>query len=262
MEIPKELRRFNLERPAPPKNRRLVCTGEGPPKSGKSRFFYETFPEPRLAIDLDLSSDSVIEDHIEDEATLIKRVFIPAKHDKSHDREICDELVELYEAVAAKGQFRSVMIDEGLALYTLCRRAFLDGLDFGDASQQDYTPINSRMSRFFTLAKQNRFNLYIPHRQTKERVQVKSSRTGKWGSQETGDWKYAGWKNALYDSQCHLVFGKETSTTGKRTVTEFTATIKTCVRAKVEGKVLRDEAISLPIVGSLVFPQSEEEDWS
>lgn len=261
MQIPKELRRFGLEAPAVPKRRRLVLTSEGGPGTGKTDLFYRTFPRPGLVINIDLNDEGVSERYSEDDI-LIKRIVMPAEHDKNHDREIADELIELYESSVKGDFFRSVMMDEGAAIYTLMRRAFLDGLDFGDSPQTDYTPINSRMARFYTLAKQNRFNLYIPHRQKKERVRVKT-RSGRWGSEETGAYVCSGWGNALYDSQCHIRMTKDPQF-GKRgnLISKFKAEVLKCTaRSSVEGTVLLDDAISLPMLGELVFPASEESDW-
>lgn len=262
MDIPKRLEKFGLVKPTVPKRRRLVCTSEGGPGVGKTDFFYRTFPKPSLTINIDLNDEGVTEKYA-DKDVLVKRVPVPAEHDKARDRGIFDELMELYETSVAGDWFRSVMIDEGAALYTLCRRAFLDGLDFGEADQKDYTPINSRMSRFYTLAKQERFNLYIPHRQKKERARVKNPRSGKWGSEETGRMIYSGWKDALYESQCHLLMRKDPQKNSKgKLLSKFEAEIVKCTaNSEIEGRVLFDDDINLPNLGELVFPQSDAKDW-
>lgn len=263
MQIPADLRKFNLTAPATPKRRRLVMTSEGGPGVGKTDLFYRTFPGPKLVINIDLNAEGVEERYVDDDV-LIKRVVIPAKHKREKDKLILNELMELYETSVTKDYFRSVMIDEGVALYTLTRRSFLEGLDFGDAPQTDYTAINSRMSKFYTLAKQYRFNLYIPHRQKKERVPgEKNPRTGKRPSVETGLMVCGGWKDALYESQCHIRLTKnpQFNSKGKR-ISKFEGQIIKCTaRESLEGTVLYDDEIGLDVIGPMVFPESNEKDW-
>lgn len=259
--IPKELRKYGLIRPSAPKQRRLVLTSEGGPGVGKTDLFYRSFPDPKLVINIDLNDEGVSERYEENDV-LIHRVMAPKDHDMKRDRRIFDEIMEIYAISAENKLFRSIMIDEGAAFYTLCRRAYLDSLDFGEADQKDYTEINAAMASIYTLAKQERFNLYIPHRQTDERQRLRNPRTGKWGSQLTGGQVYKGWKFATYESQLHLLLRKNPIFERGKRISKFEAEILKCTaRERIEGKVLLDEAISLPILGTLVFPQSEEEDW-
>lgn len=280
MKIPDELKKFNLEHAKREVKRRLICTSEGGPGCGKTDLFYRTAPRPALVIQLDLNDEGVREQYSEDEDILFKNVIVPpfTIHDKAQrlkDMEIyISQVRDLYVPSATKGYFRSIMIDEGVALYTLVRRSFLEDLSFGGAPQTSYAPINAAMARFYTLAKQQRINLYIPHRQTDERTAE--------GTAPSGRKKAGGWKDSLYESQVHLVMEKDPSFditkcgdcdrqrkacrcdkfVKRNAADKFTATIAKCTaRTKIEGQVLTGSEINWQTLGQLVFPHSEESDW-
>lgn len=280
MKIPDELKKFNLTSANREVKRRLVCTSEGGPGCGKTHLFYSSAPRPALVIQGDLNDEGVREQYADDEDIVFQDVIVPpfTNHDEAvrkADMKIYTEQVrDLFIPSVTKGYFRSVMVDEGSWLYTLVRRAFLVDLSFGGSPQSSYAPINAAMSRFYTLAKQHRVNLYIPHRQTDERNAE--------GTAPSGKQKAAGWKQALYESQIHLLLEKdaafdvtkcnECNRVRKQCRCEkfskpnfadkFIATIMKCTaRTKIEGMVLRGDDINWPTLGQLVFPASEESDW-
>lgn len=292
MQIPKELERFGLVQAKAPVRRRLVLTSEGGPGVGKTDLFYRSAPRPALVIQLDMNDEGLRERH-EGEDIVFKDVIVPPTKpdredaDRRADMLIYKEVRDLYVAAVSKLYFRSVMIDEGLALYELVRRSFLVGLGFGESSQQSYTPVNSAMDRFYTLAKQHRVNLYIPHRQTDEREEGINT-NGKKTSTPTGRKKIAGWKHSLYTSQCHLLLEKDSHfdpaacgacglkrKTGPKSqgctcdkfvkqdpLSKFTATITKCTsRSKIEGMVLIGNEIHWKTIGMLCYPHSTESDW-
>ncbi len=259
--------------PKKPARRRLVLTSEGGPGTGKTDFFYRTAPRPALVINLDLNGEGIEERYAEDDV-LIKRVPVPpmaifndsarSEERRKQDADLFTEIRDLYRIAVEKDYFRSIMIDEGKALWELARRSYLHSLDFGAAKQTSYTPINGAMSRFYQLAKLNRFNLYIPHRQTDERGEH-ITQDGKKTSVPTGEKKYAGWSQALYESQCHLLLTKDdkwANGNGKDSLGKFDAVITKCTaNTKIEGMMLSGEDITWANIGQLVFPMSEDSDW-
>jgi len=292
MKIPSELAKFGLEYAKPPVRRRIILTSEGGPGVGKTHIFYASAPRPALVIQLDMNDEGLRENYDKDLDILFKTVVVPPfiTHDEVQrlkDMSIYTQLRDLYNLSVTKDYFRSIMIDEGWALYTLVRRAFLTDLSFGGASQPSYAPINSAMDRFYTLAKQHRTNLYIPHRQTDER-EVAFSSGGKKTSVPTGGLVAAGWKQSLYASQCHLLLGKDPAFNpllcsncelprngngkarrcacakfGKRNpIDKFEATIIKCTaNTRVEGMMLQGDDINWATLGQLIFPATSEEDW-
>jgi hypothetical protein len=263
MKVPADLQRFGLQSPRKPARRRLVCTSEGGPGTGKTDLFYRTFPRPALVIDLDLNGSAIEERHLDDDV-LIKRVVVPPLIHKTEDRRKQDEVLfaevrDLYRAAIEKDYFRSYMIDNGTALYDLCRRAYLTDLDFGAAPQTSYVGINSVMSRFYQLAKQHRCTLYIPHRQTEERVES-YTKAGKKTSTPTGELKYSGWKNALYESSLHLLLTKDPKHQGKTEMFDCQI-VKCSSNHRVEGLLLTGNDITYRNLGMLAYPQSEESEW-
>lgn len=280
MKIPDELKKFNLQYAKREVKRRLICTSEGGPGTGKTDLFYRTAPRPALVIQGDLNDEGVREQYSDDEDIVFHDVIVPpfTVHDEAQrikDMKIyAEQIRDLYNPAVTKGYFRSIMIDEGVWLYTLVRRSFLTDLSFGGAPQSSYAPINAAMSRFYTLAKQHRVNLYIPHRQ-------KDSRTED-GKAPSGEKQAGGWKDAIYEAQVHLVLAKDTKfdvtkcgdcdrnrkqcrcdVFAKQNIADkFTATITKCTqRTKIEGTTLKGSDIAWPVLGQLVFPHSEESDW-
>ncbi len=248
MKVPQDLQRFNLMQPKKPARRRLVLTSEGGPGTGKTDFFYRTAPRPALVINLDLNGEGIEERYAEDDV-LIKRVPVPP--------------MAIFND-SARSEERRKQDADLLALWELARRSYLHSLDFGAAKQTSYTPINGAMSRFYQLAKLNRFNLYIPHRQTDERGEH-ITQDGKKTSVPTGEKKYAGWSQALYESQCHLLLTKDdkwANGNGKDSLGKFDAVITKCTaNTKIEGMMLSGEDITWANIGQLVFPMSEDSDW-
>lgn len=288
MKIPADLQQFNLVGPSKPARRRLVATGEGGEGSGKTDFFLRTYPKPALVIQLDLNDEGLREKHL-GEDILFNDVIVPPlplayKNEERRlaDMKIAASVRDLYVKSIEKDYFRSIMIDEGMALYTLARRAFLQSLDFGEAPETSYAPINTYMERFYKLAKQHRVNLYIPHRQVEERKEHVSKTTGKISSVRTGNMICGGWKSALYESQCHVLFTKDKNFKPdtcrecdekkskcrcekfkrKNPADKFDLQIIKCTaNTNVEGMILSGEDITLANLGQLVFPLSDESDW-
>ena len=263
--LPPSLKRFNLVGATKPARRRLVMTGEGGPGTGKTDFFYRTFPRPALVIQLDLN-DEGIRERYEGRDIFFKDIIVPPFIVHDEDQRAKDMIIamlvrDLYKESVNLDCFRSIMIDEGKALYTLARRAFLLNLDFGGSSQQSYAPINAYMARFFTLAKQHRLNLYISHRQEDERESGYSN-SGKRTSIPTGNKQIAGWKDALYESQCHVLFTKDEKYKGKIPSAKFDMRVLKCTaNTSVEGFTFNGDDITLANLGQMIWPTSEESDW-
>jgi hypothetical protein len=291
MTIPPELAKYNLQQAERVVKRRLVLTAEGGPGVGKTDLFYRSAPRPALVIQLDMNDEGLRERYVGDDI-VFKDVIVPpfiGPHDEAQrlkDMAIFEDVRNLYNTSVIKGYFRSVMIDEGAALYMLVRRACLQGLGFGESSQTAYASVNTAMDRFYTLAKQHRVNLYVPHRQTDEREDSYTA-NGTKTSTPTGGKKFKGWKESLYASQCHLLLEKDETfdpqacgacglkrKTGKgagctcdkfvkqNPVDKFRATVKKCTaRTQVEGTVLFGDDINWATLGQLVFKHSDEDDW-
>lgn len=254
MGLPTEFSKFNLVGPKKPARRRLVMTGEGGPACGKTDFFYRTFPRPALAIQLDLNDEGIRERYVGQDL-YFKDVIVPTyigdhtEAQRAKDMVIATEVRNLYAEAAKGNYFRSIMVDEGEELWTLARRAFLTDLGFGGSSRPSYAGPNAWMKRFYTLAKQNRVNLYIPHRQ----------KDGQDGAASSSKKEHGGWKKALYESQCHVVFAKNAEEDG---LDKFTMTVMKCTaNTSVEEQVFTGRDISLPNLGQTIFPLSDEEDW-
>jgi len=121
---------------------------------------------------------------------------------KSHDRELVDELMELYETSVTKDLFRSVMIDEGGCTLYADPARLPRWVGLWRQRSEKTTLRSTRMTRFYTLAKQQRFNLYIPPSEEGDcasRIHAPASGAAE---AEVGLWR--GWKDALYGSRCHL----------------------------------------------------------
>lgn len=289
MPLPKEYEKYGFSE-RKKVVRRLVATGEGGPGRGKSRLGYLTMPRPLLIIQGDMNDEHLREelgDELSETVHLKEIVFPPfigvhsaKQRDKDYDN-FKDNLRSLYTDAVLGGYFRSIMIDEGMWLYNVVRRAYLEDLGFGGEKQQSYSSVNSAMSRFYTLAKQNKINLYIPHRQVDEREKYKTD-SGSMGSRQTGRKVAGGWKDSLYESQIHFLFDYnedyDPSFCAKCEKTrkqckcskfvkppisdKFQATIIKCsAKPGLIGRVLVGDEIAWPVIGQLVFPNSEESDW-
>lgn len=259
MQIPNELKKFNLKSPGVPKNRRLILMVSGATGTGKTDLMLRSAPRPLLVINIDRNLEPLEAKYANDEDILYKEVHLPRRVDQDKDSVVWKEIHELYSVSVEKHLFRSVLIDTGDGIYELVRRAKLGTLDFGDVPRSLYSVVNANLKWVYSHAKDHGINLCVTHRLTPKYVQTKNPKSGRDMSVETNELKAAGWKDSEYEVQMHVKLEKNPKLTG---LERYKATIVKCTAdPDVEGEELEGEDISFPILAVKACPWSKLADW-
>lgn len=249
MKVPKSLEKYGLEAPEDNvEGKHLVMTCEGETGVGKSDFFIRSAPDPLLVINLDRNLKGMIEKYA-DRDILVKHIRMP-KFDKkqkgpeqqARDMDLLQEILDLYMDALECGDFKSIMIDTGDALYELARRGILGGgLEFGDAKRTDFAPVNAFMKAFFDEAKSNPVNFLMTLHMKDEYK----------GANSTGNRTRSGWKGSIQCSQCHVALSKDMSESG---LDKFLLHVVKCtINTDVEGQTLQGKEISFKMLQDLVY---------
>lgn len=257
--------------PVAQKRRRLVLGVEADTKSGKTRLLF-TSPKPLLLLNLDMNSEGQEDEAIEEaeEGIFIYNVAMPDLIDKDKDKEQfikCRQMV--FDAIAT-GFFRTVATDTGDALWELCRRGYIGGIDFGSAKNQaDYAVPNGAMRRIFRAVRAQNEVSYIT---TQRLMDERETLNGKKTINLTGNQVMAGWKSTRYETHCLVRLAKELDYTcdkstcqgrkgcidpAKHQQNRYSCTITESQFAG-EGTVLRGADITFQRIALAVHPKTQE----
>lgn len=252
--LPNSLKKFKLQPPSVPEKRRLVMTSEADTGCGKSSFALRTMPRPLLVIDADDNLEPIMGQYLGDDDIHIYKVLIPDEYEmgnKEHqdrDKRIWGDMMALYLEALSSGYYRSIMFDGGQDIWELCRRATLPngGMEFGSDKRTDYALANAAMAKLFDAAKASDVNFYM----------TLSTKPEYKGANATGRTIAAGWKGTIQKSQLHIRLFKDI---GEEMPDKFKCEIVKCsARSEAEGWVLTGDEIAFPVLGTKVYPSTED----
>lgn len=228
--------------------KRLVINVEAPEKSGKTDFALNS-PGPIGYADFDTGLEGVGHKfaskkkiHVKDYTGVSLAMRTPGA---------VVNYAAMYEGFAAEQMallqdpyIRTVVWDTGSEAWELLRMA-----RFGKLMQvmpHQYGPVNAEFRRLIRLAFAMGKNLVMLHKMQDEYINDKS----------TGRLKRQGFKDAAYMSQINVLLFRDAER-------RFQMQIKDCrMNPAVDGLILDITGINpWPLLGTLVFPDTQEADW-
>lgn len=269
--LPKQFHGLGIRMPQEQKRRRLVLAVEADTKTGKTRLLF-TAPKPLLLLNLDRNSEGQEDEaiHEAEEGIYIYDVAMPDIIEQEKDKAQFVKCRKMVFDALETNYFRTVACDTGEALWELCRRGYIGGIDFGSAKNQaDYAIPNGAMRRIFRAVRAQNDVSYIT---TQRLVDERETLNGKRTMNLTGNQTMAGWKSTRYETHCLVRLAKETdyvcdkpSCIGKKSrgcinpqlhqQNRYTCTI-TESQFSGEGTVLRGADITFQRIALAVHPKT------
>jgi hypothetical protein len=238
-----------------PSRNRLVMSVEGLEKKGKTHLAM-TAPPPIAYFDLDIGAEGVVnkfEDRLAGTWPPPELKYKEAA-DQPQWRAIWEAYVKAYRTALASKEVRSLVVDTATELWEMCRLAH-----FGKAEvilPNQYGPVNKAFRELITKDTYNsNKSVVFVHRQKDEYVGTINRNTGKEISVRTGRVKRAGFADMGYLMQVLV----ET----KRDGDGFHLLVKDCGPNKnINGEVLDEPMNDFPTLATLIYPDTELEEWS
>ena len=233
---------------------RLIVSVEGLEKRGKTHFAM-TAPPPIAYFDMDIGAEGVVNKFEDRLAGTWPPPELKYKETTEHAqwRAVWEAYVKAYRVALGSKEVRSLVVDTATELWELCRLAH-----FGKAEvilPNQYGPVNKAFRELITKDTYNSNKIVVfTHRQKDEYVGTINRNTGKEISVRTGRVKRAGFADMGYLMQVLV----ETT----RDKDGFHLLVKDCGPNKeINGEVLDEPMDTFPMLASLVYPDTSEEDW-
>lgn len=274
-DLPKEFRGKGLRLPVAQKRRRLVAMAKADTKTGKTRLLY-TMPRPMLQISFDLNSegqeDAVVESG--EEGVFIYEVRFEEEVDGPKELAVFKQIRQfVYDAVETK-YFRSIGIDTGDALWTLCQRGFFGKAGFGAGGNQfNYGVPNGAMEKIFkTVRESHDVNFLVVQRVKDEYEEVINPENNKKTSKATGRKVMMGWKQTPFEVNAVIELDKDRDYVcdkpkckgpkgcilpDKHSLNRYSSTVVDS-QYGAEGSVLRGEDITFANIAMSIYPVTQD----
>jgi len=234
--------------------RRLLVSVEAQEKCGKNHFAF-TAPGDIYFHSFDFGDEGVIQKFQRDkkiwkaEYKLDIQAGTAVQLAAETARPVWAQFLQNYRDGLLKG--RTTIVDTGTEAYEVLRMA-----EFGKLTQvmpHHYGPVNQAMKDLWRTAADSSSNMIMLHRM-KEEWENKVNSAGKEVSNKTGRWEMAGYKGTYFEAQVCCRAYKEDG--------QFKLLIFDCrFNPDLEGMVLEGDMLNFPMLGQLVFPDSDAKEW-
>jgi len=222
--------------------KRMIVNVVGKEKQGKTNFGL-TAPGPIVLFDLDYGLEGVVHKFAGQKAIYHSEYRISEIAAGQFVSQI-ERFKKEFAATLKEKEVRTVLIDTGTELWELLRMA-----RFGKLTQvmpQHYGPVNAELRGMIRDVYSSDKNLVILHKMTEVYR----------NNQPTGEYAMAGFKDIPYNVQVNVLCWRDTEGV-------FHATINDCRQnSDLAGMDLTGEMVNFPSLATLVFPGTEEEDWT
>lgn len=230
--------------------RRIILSVEAREKRGKSNFAL-TAPDPHVLFDFDTGLEGVLE-----KFTSTKEIYVG---DYRRDKGLvltppqwqAQFLKFKSEYVGALGNpsIRTITWDTATETWELLRM-----YKFGKLTQvmpTQYGPVNDEYRELIRLAFGSDKNLILLHKMKEEYVASKANPAI---ANRTGGYIRAGFNDTPYLVQMNLLLDRNEE--------GFTCKILDCRQnPTLTGMILTNDDINFQMIGTLVFPETSEDDW-
>lgn len=235
--------------------RRLIVSIEGEEKTGKNHFAFGA-PGPIGFHSFDYGDEGVIEKFLKSGKKIHKAEYRMAVPPGSSTQDTSNAATPIWNAFRSNysiglAKYRTTIVDTATDSYELIRMSY-----FGKLAQvmpHHYAPVNAEFKDLFRQAFSGDGNLILLHRVKEEWVN-RVDKNGKEVGTKTGRMLLAGYKDTPYETQVHLRAFKDGD--------GFHMEVVTCRQnPEIEGMVLDGEMNSFAGLGTLVYPDSDWEEW-
>lgn len=235
--------------------RRLIISIEGEEKTGKNHFAFGC-PGPIYFHSFDYGDEGVIEKFLATGKEINKaeyRLSVPPGTSTQATSEAATPVWNGFKSNYAIGLAKggTTIVDTGTDAYELIRMSY-----FGKLAQvmpHHYAPVNAEFKDIFRQAFSSAGNLVLLHRVKEEWIN-KLNKDGKEVGLKTGRLLLAGYKDTPYETQVHLRAFKDSE--------GFKLEVVECRQnPEIAGMVLDGAMNSFAGLGTMVYPDSEWEEW-
>lgn len=245
----------------------LQVSSQGKRSTGKTAFPLRTAPGPILHIDMDLGTqdvvDKVIQEFGRDDIAVVP-FHLPEAKEPEHLREPAtaawNSISDLITSAPAAG-FRTVVLDTGDELWSVLRIGLWGKLK--GIPQLDYEMPNAMMSNLLVKPQETGINFFVTHKVSEvwvmEEYQDKNGQTKK-KNVPTGEFRRDGFKNTDWIFRVDIEHLNKPGPGGVGL--EFGVRVLRCTaNPDITGVELWGDECTVPILGQMVYPNSEESDW-
>lgn len=258
-----------------PAERRLWVGTEGLKRSGKTDFMLRTTPGPIAHINIDLGTDDVEEKMITRvgrDDILYCDIRVPSvKEDKAQETaaETWNQIHLAIEGACKSGHIRTVCLDTADAVWEVLRLGQLGALE--KVPQQKYDKVNVMMKNLLLMPQNHNLHMIAAHRLSQEwREQEYTTSQGELKSRRawTGEYERDGFKKTEYIFRVnirHLSRPNMVMRGGKMVQEgiEFGFRILDCTALpELAGTELWGEVATFPMLGVMMYQDSDLEDWA
>lgn len=232
---------------------RLIIASEGPERRGKTHFAF-TMPGPLAILPFDTGTlEGLVHKFRQKKQILVPKEdlsFEPGGGSKAEYEKIWKRVEVAYDKCLNTKGLRSMLIDTGSQIWELLRLA-----RFGKLTQvmpHHYGPVNEEFRGFIRRAYDANINLTITHKVKKQYVGAKDKES--WN----GKYERSGNGDIGFLSQVQLLHGRDMEEPDK----PFWIKVLDCRQnADMAGETLSGDMCDFPTLGSMVFPESDPEEW-
>ena len=236
---------------------RLIIASSARDKKGKTHFAIHTPPCPLAILDTDLGLEGVVSKRPKDRLPYIHKKF-PRKRERELAGEIYTqkdaeedwkEVVDCHRAIVTSSVIRTGVADTSTELWEMVRMAKLGKLT--QVKPHHYGPVNSAMRTFIQLPYQREgLNYIYIHKEKKE------YKNDNW----SGKYEVQGFSDTPFLVQCNINHFKTKATEDDEA--EFGIRVINCRQnADMDGEELVGMMCDFPTLASMVFEETNEDDW-
>lgn len=236
--------------------RRLIMSIYAKPKSGKTHFSL-TAPGPIGYIAIDMGDEGVVQKFHKDKKIFKSdyRLKIPPKGSdmnlvSAQSVAMWDDMhSDLYYSLT---KHRTTVIDTADEAWGVLRLARFGKLD--QVKPHHYGPVNAEFRDLFRECYDHDGNVIMIHKAKSEYID----------DRKTGKLERAGFSETGFLTQVELyMWREEIEDRDDASDNGFRAKIISCRQnAEIEGEVLQGEMLNFPMLAMMVFPDSDESDWT
>lgn len=226
-----------------PAKRRLIVSIMGREKQGKTHVGF-TAPGPIAAFDFDYGQEGVIHKFAKDKRIYTSEFRIGEISAEKFNVE-WERYKKEYRAALNEKELRSLIIDTNTELWELARMA-----KFGKLTQvmpHQYGPVNAEMRGLIRDAYSSDKNVIFLHKMSEQYV----------NNSPTGRYVMAGFKDTPYSVQVNCLVWREEGGG------DFHLEVTDCRQnPDVAGMDLTGDMCNFQTLATMIFPDSNEKDWS
>jgi len=232
---------------------RMVIAFPGLQKTGKSHFAL-TAPKGMFYANFDKQSREDVLPKFQGQFIRAEDYWITDYTDKVEAKKLLDRFWADFHDALATAEVRSIVVDTTTEL----RRVILSSV-WGKDNQlkgYQYTPAHDKIRELVSHVNTSDKNVIFVHQMKKEYKAIVTPKGE--DSIWTGRYELAGFDGITYLSQVNMVSYRVAGSNP----TEFGVRVVECsLNREIEGLELEGEMSNFPTLASLVFPESDMEDW-